>query len=84
MLAEDPNQSYYFNDKFSIGLELREKELDSVLRILSLLCKDATSDEILLLVRAVVNFCHKKGWSIGKGRPKGEESTVNISTGLYK
>lgn len=84
LLSQDPSQTYYRNDKFVVGLELREKELDSALRMCSLWYRKATQEDILLLVKAVASFCHKKGWSIARGRPKEEAETVTISAELYK
>ena len=83
LYSEDPSQNYYRNDKFVIGLELQENELNSVLRILSLLYKDASTHEALLLVRAIVTFCHKKGITISKGRPKGESRVVTAPADVY-
>jgi hypothetical protein len=36
-----------------------------------------------MLVTATVNFCHKKGWSIARGRPKGEQQNITIEKELY-
>lgn len=62
---------------------MQEKELNSVLRILSLLYRNATKDEILLLVKVIVAFCNRKGIVISKGRSRGENRVVTIPMELY-
>ena len=36
------------------------------------------------MVKAICEFCHKKGWSIAKGRPKGEAKAITITSELYE
>jgi hypothetical protein len=66
-------------------LDLKEAESGSTLRILSLFSKkNATPEEIVLLIKTIVSFCHKKGWGICKKRPKREAKKVTILPELYE
>jgi len=63
---------------------VEEGEFTSTLRLLSLLFAEASEEEIILLVKAVVMFCHKKSIEISRGRPKGESKDVTVPVELYK
>lgn len=38
----------------------------------------------MVLVRAVVGFCHKKGWNVSRGRPRGERQQVTVAAAAYQ
>ena len=84
LFSNDPSQTYYKNDKFLLGVELSENEFMYTLRLHTLLLNEASWEEIILLIRAIVDFCDKKGISMLKGRPKGESKNVTVSSQLYK
>lgn len=67
-----------------MGADFHETDFGSSAWIITLLFKDASQEEIMLLIKAVVAFCLKKGINISKGRPKGEAKAITIPGEFYK
>jgi len=76
---------WYKNDKFLLGLQEWNSGLDQDpwFKVTALLFKDACNDELVLLVRALVDFCHYKGIKMGKGRAKIEPTNITVDKDLY-
>jgi len=54
------------------------------MRLLKFLSREeVTNEEVLFIVRAIVEFCNTKGINIHKGRPKCEASNITVSKEFY-